>query len=514
MKFRRRTYKPIWPYLLISAVLCFLFYSTNYNGNWSYWADQELTLGYNGLLINSGYSQEYLDHPGFFSIHFISLLLKISYLMGFSQIQTITDFNHQQSIFSSMNYLVVVARHLALIFAIVTTSLAYFLAKQITQKKILSLLIAFLIFFSNGIFYHLTLTRTESFAFLFLIISIFLYLKAYQKNHSAQAIYLFLSLLFLFSAALNKAQVLIFVPFYFSWTYYFLEEKQSDSKLIGGDKLRCQIIAALSYFATVLLYVMQSNGLSLAFNLSIVTFFSVLNVVSSKKVGLNPYKSIAIFNGLYVLCYVSLDFISKMVNRGHSIFTNISDPVGMARFLPVTSTATIGAGAVTATLTIQEKLLSLFHIMSSPFGQLFNKITSPTVFLIFSITYMWYFRKTISRKTILFAIFCLLSFYIVAAVNSLRYENAYHYVLFSEFFLLSCSLVLIYQLPNPRVQSKIIGLLIFIILLVNLVPYTNYYNWLKRKGHLPFCTSGLVPYHKKMDVEKIEKECEITTTEK
>jgi hypothetical protein len=339
-------------------------------------------------------------------------------------------------------------------------------------------------------------------------------LKAYQKNHSAQATYFFLSLLFLFSAALNKAQVLIFVPFYFAWTYYFLGQVQSGLKLIGGDRLRWQIIAVLSYCATVLLYVMQSDGLSLVFNLMLVTFFGVLNAASSRKVGFNPYKSIAIFNSLYVLCYVSLDFISKAVNRGYSIFTNISDPVGMTRFLPVESTASIGAGAVTATLTMQEKLVSLLHIMGNPFGQLFNKITSPTVFLIFSLTYIWYFRKTISRKTILFAIFCLLSFYIIAAVNSLRYENAYHYVLFSEFFLLSFSLVLIYQLPNPRVQSKIVGLLIFIILLVNLVPYTHYYNWLKRKGHHPFCTSGLVPYHKKMDVAKIEKECEITITEK
>jgi hypothetical protein len=51
-------------------------------------------------------------------------------------------------------------------------------------------------------------------------------------------------------------------------------------------------------------------------------------------------------------------------------------------------------------------------------------------------------------------------------------------------------------------------------LLANLVPYTNYYNWLIRKGSHPFCQSGLIDYHQRMDSKRIEFECTQASSER
>jgi hypothetical protein len=124
-----------------------------------------------------------------------------------------------------------------------------------------------------------------------------------------------------------------------------------------------------------------------------------------------------------------------------------------------------------------------------------------------------YQRKSITKKEWWFGCFSLTSFYIVNLVNKFRYLDAPQYRIFSEFFLLTFALLLIYKMPQ-RAQKRTLGILIFLILLANLVPYTNYYNWLMRKGSHPFCQSGLIPVHQRMDAKRIELECTQPSSER
>ena len=117
-----------------------------------------------------------------------------------------------------------------------------------------------------------------------------------------------------------------------------------------------------------------------------------------------------------------------------------------------------------------------------------------------------YLRKSIAKKEWWFSCFSLTSFYIVSLVNKFRYLDAPQYRIFSEFFLFTFALLLIYKMPQ-RLQKRTLGILIFLALLANLVPYTHYYNWLIRKGAHPFCQSDLIAYHQKMDIKRIELEC-------
>ena len=495
------------PYFLIGALLTALFYGTGYNRNWSFWADQELTLGYNGLLINSGLNQEYIDHPGFFSIHLIALLLKVGNLLGLSDIQTIAQFNQAPSMFDAMRYLVLSARHVALLSTIALVCGVYFISKKIFKSISIALLIAFLAFVSNGVFYHFTATRTEPIAFLFLMLALYYFIASYQ--HISLKSYCLLQLCFIcfFCAALNKAQILVLAPFYFCWATYFIPSTNLAAKE-SPTKYAHRLIALLSYASLLAFYSSQSAGLGFLFNIALVSFFNLLIAGIALKVRHNnPYLAITIFNACYLIAFQAVEFLSTHINLGVTIFGNIADPMSMTRFLNGSESVLM------VKLSSTEGLLNALNFMISPLVETFGKFTSPTLLVIFCAGYLIYHRGTISPKEWWFSGFTFISFYIVNLVNKIRYLDNPHYRIFSEFFLFTFALLLIHKMPQ-RAQKRTLGILIFLTLLVNLVPYTNYYNWLIRKGSHPFCQSGLINYHQKMDIKRIELECAQASAER
>ena len=497
--------KQCWPYFLIGALLTVLFYSTGYNRNWSFWADQELTLGYNGLLINSGLNQEYIDHPGFFSIHLIALLLKVGNLLGLSDIHTITQFNQAPSIFDAMRYLVLSARHAALLSTIALVCGVYFISNKIFKSLSIALLIAFLALVSNGVFYHFTATRTEPIAFLFLMLALYYFITSYQQIALKSYYLLQLCLICFFCAALNKAQILVLAPFYFCWATYFIPSNNLTPKE-RSTKYSDALLAALSYASLIAFYSTQSVGLGFLFNIALVSFFNLLIAgIALKIVRSNPYLAIAIFNACYLIAFLVVEFISSQINLGISIFGNIADPLSMARFLKGPESALITSSSSS------KGLQSFLTFIVSPLVETFGKFSSPTLLIAFCVGYLMYYRRTITQKEWWFAGFTFASFYIVNLVNKIRYLDNPHYRIFSEFFLFTFALLLIYKMPQ-RVQKKTLGILIFLTLLANLVPYTHYYNWLIRKGDYPYCRQG--PFYQQMDVEKIMLECAKSSPQK
>ena len=503
MKFFLKQYGP---YCLIGILLTALFYSTGYNRNWSFWADQELTLGYNGLLINSGLNQEYIDHPGFFSIHLIALLLKISNFWGLSDINTIAQFNQAPSMFDAMRYLVIAARHAALATTIMLVSSVYYVSNKIFKNTGVALLVAFLAFVSNGVFYHFTATRTEPITFLFLMLALYYFIASYQNTSFKSYFFLQICLICFFCAALNKAQIIVLAPFYFCWATFFIPSANLTRKEISHDFFY-PFLAALSYALLLYFYSIQSLGTGFLFNIALVSFFNLLIAgVAIKIRRSNPYTAIAIFNACYFIAFLVVEFVSTRINLGVSIFGNIADPMSMTRFLNGPESARMASPSST------RGLLSALSFLSSPWIETFSKFTSPTLLILFCAGYLIHYRDTITQKDWWFAGFSVASFYIVNLVNKIRYLDNPHYRIFSEFFLFTFALLLIHKMPQ-RLQKRTLSILIFLTLLANLVPYTNYYNWLIRKGSHPFCQSGLITYHQKMDIQRIELECKLPSTE-
>jgi hypothetical protein len=235
------------------------------------------------------------------------------------------------------------------------------------------------------------------------------------------------------------------------------------------------------------------------FNVLLVSFFNLIVAGIALMIRRNnPFAAIAIFNTCYVIAFLIVEFASTQINLGISIFGNISDPMNMARFLKGPESALITSSSTS------KGLHSFLNFLLSPLVETFGKFSSPTLLIAFCMGYLSYHRWTITQKEWWFAGFTLFSFYIVNLVNKIRYLDNPHYRIFSEFFLFTFALILIYKMPQ-RTQKRTLGILIFLTLLTNLVPYTHYYNWLIRKGAYPFCRQG--PFYEQMNVDKIMLEC-------
>ena len=492
---QRNLFQRYAPYLIIATILITLFYWTGFDRNWSFWADQELTLGYNGLLINSDFSQEYIDHPGFFSIQLIAFLQKIANWLGLSHFQTIDGFNQSESLFDSMRFLVITARHAALVTAITLVSFIYFVSHKITKNISVSLLVAFLVFVSNGVFYHFTATRTEAIAFSFLLLSLYFFVESFKTFPAPALFKLLLALIFFFCGALNKAQILVLTPFYFCWAAYFIPSTH-DQHQQTGEALPArlyQILAPLSYLLLLYFYSLQSSSKGFIFNCALVTFFNgLLLLICYWHQSINRYRSLSLFNLGYWLAYSLTDALSSWINQGVSIFGNIADPMSMTRFL-----------------TGKSQLLDSQYALSwlfSPLVEAFGKISSPTLLILFCVIWMFLKRDQLSKKELWFGLYSFASFYMISLVNKTRYLDAPQYRILSEFFLLTYALLLISKMPRS-LQIKTLSSLIFLSVLANMVPHTNYYNWLIRKGSHPYCQSEVVRVHLRMDEQRIAKEC-------
>ena len=506
-----------WPYLFMIGILSFLFYGTGFDRNWSFWADQELTLGYNGLLINSGLNQEYVDHPGFFSIQLIALLMKLANSLGLSHFQTIEGFNQSESLFDAMRYLVITARHAALVTSIALICGVYWFSKKISGQTSIALLTAFLVFVSNGVFYHFTATRTEPIAFGFLLLSLYCFVRSFQaaptRSQIPEPFTLLLAFIFFFCGALNKAQILVLAPFYFVWVSYFIQNPDQHSQQMTSalPAWFYKILVPVSYLGLLYFYSLQSSGKGFLFNCALVTFFNGLilsigiwqNGISGLKV---RYQAISFLNIGYGLAYVLVEMLSRWINQGVSIFGNIADPMSMTRFLTGQSQLLHAQSALIASPSLTDKLASASVFLMSPLVETFGKISASTLLIGFCVIWMYLKRDQLSKKELWFGIYSFASFYIVNLVNKTRYLDAPQYRIFSEFFLLGYALLLIHPMPK-RLQIKVLSGLIFLTILSNLVPYTNYYNWLIRKGSHPYCHSEVVHFHKLMDEKRISEEC-------
>ncbi|QWE08976.1 phospholipid carrier-dependent glycosyltransferase [Polynucleobacter ibericus] len=495
-----KTLSGFWPYLVLSVLLLALFYATGFNRNWPHWVDQELTLSYNGLLVYSGSNQEYLDHPGFFSIHLIAYLISIANYLGFYQLQDVGDLNNLPSMLEGIKELIITTRHAALITSLAYVFTAYYIANKITRERILSFLIALLVFVSNGVFFHFTLTRTEPIAFLFLIWSLYFYTQFFNHGQDKHPLSLLLCLAMLFCGALNKAQVLVLAPFYFTWTYYFITTERNRS--VASSNSWLQIASATSFIALAIFYSLISSGLSLIINLGLITFFYGLTFLCAKKSGIDAYKATSLFNVFYLLAFESLNYFSFKLNQNVSIFSNIEDPISMTRWLAPDPNAEKIAMDTNAMYVLGK----IANSLAEPFITLFTKVSSPLVLLIFCLGLMYGLRQRLKKSDFLFGAYSFLAFYAVSLINRTRYIDAPHYLLLSEFFLLGFALVLISKLGNTKAKMKTVGALIFIILFINLVPHTRFVNLLMRKGGQPFCSSPQI-YLEKINAQKIALEC-------
>ena len=276
-------------WVLIAIILC-VFYGTHFKRDWSLHVDQELTLAYNAILLNSGLWQEYYDHPGFFTILLLSFLMKVAHAIGYLSVANIEELNRAPSMFIAFGQMLVVAKHLAMLSCLGLCLITYRTLLRFLSAPGLCFVLTLAVFFSSGVIEHFINPRTELITFLlflgsilscyawlsnrvptvraylfwliwillillsfglswqqglfqeeapgfgyqvgFLILVACVWLIRFRKD--ALVVYGSAVFLWLDLAALNKMQILFYAPIYYAWLAFFLCTPRKAMPALGA----------------------------------------------------------------------------------------------------------------------------------------------------------------------------------------------------------------------------------------------------------------------------------------
>ena len=95
MFFKKKYENLIYLFSYISIIFFYLYSKNSLFSHWSDILDQDVTLVYNSILIGSGISQEYLDHPAFTTFFILNIFHKIGYFLNIVEIKNLNELlNH------------------------------------------------------------------------------------------------------------------------------------------------------------------------------------------------------------------------------------------------------------------------------------------------------------------------------------------------------------------------------------------------------------------------------------
>jgi hypothetical protein len=420
-------------FIFLLIVLLFANY-IGLNRHWSSVFDQELTLTYNALVFNNGLPHEYLAHPGYFTILFLSIYLKILNFFNFLEVHKLSEINID-NFNQSFQKLIFFTRIYSAICISIFCWCVFNLFNNFNKNKIYSFLLTLIIFSFPGVIFHVTELRTELLAMTYLILTM-LCLKRFFDTSSF--FYLISFFLFVYCALLNKMQIFFFIPFIF-FIFYFEKKKIHDfnfSDFLFLKKIETKIIL---YF--IILFYLILNNLPLhPFPLLSITvvFFNILLVnlffylIFEKKNSIT--NNLITVNLLIILVFVTLKaFLHIHPSTQEVMFVNLTRIMDLKQYLPLDQ---YEKGQADSQLIF--KIFGDFFILTYEFIKKNILIINVYSFLIIlNIILNIFLRKHLTKSELLFNISCIISFILICIINTFRYyfDLADHYLIFSDFFL-------------------------------------------------------------------------------
>lgn len=482
--------------LLINLMIMWLFFSGNYDRDWSTRADQELTLAYNAVLINSGYRQEYFDHPGFVTIQSIALLMRTLYSYGNLAILTIGNLNESINLFDSFNQIVKASRYLSLIGTLILINISFIVIQTQLRNILATTAILIALFFSSSITEHFLYLRTELITFISLLASALFFTNIYRYSGRNLFINILLGCTFLFLSAINKSQVLLYFPIYFIWSLAIANLSENrNPKNLGLDM--SLILAMGSMLLNLLFFIMMAKGLSKGFQfIYILSLNTTLYLFSKTKSNINQI--MVFFNLNYLIAYCISALVVFAIGHNISLFFNIiNSPLEMLKWAALNQANQENGGI---------EIGSIFWRLLAPLTYVVLKPDSQIVLLGFNLVLGIYLYKRLSTH-LRFAFFVgLLAFYLCSIISSTRYW-APNYFIFSEFFLIANLVLLLKAIQTRRTQIFLAFTVALSVLSINLPTFSRDRISMGNARQEICNTPYLVESHHQINKELIFKEC-------
>ena len=494
--------------LALLLIIFSLYFISEKNRSWSQHADQEITLAYNALLANANQKQEYLDHPGFYTVQSLAQLIKLKVILGNSSIKNVDDLNAQPSLFAGFSDIVASAHLLSFIGVAILAISWYLYSRTEIHDNLASFFLSIAIFFDDAIIKHQFIQlRTELIACLLLYFSIFIFFRSVKRNHGFELFSLFISLVLLFCAALNKAQIFLFVPLYFFWAILYFRKAEESKKIVFRKKYEI-LIALLSILICFIFFISQSKGLSIWFNLLFLTSLNGLVCLYWRINGGNLMRQIAIFNAVYLGSYLTTRlFIYGWVGYSSDLFTQINNPMNMLYWANSLNLEAYNKGSIhwdevsTHPSVFRLVSLAIEHILM-PAKLVLLDINSQS-FLFYLNLFLLLISKNTQKIIRWNVIICLILFYVILVISSFRYLSG-HYFIFAQFFLI---MALISQISIVKQKKLYCFLIMLIMILINQASIRS--TVFDNDNNLKALCSGayMGDWHKQLQLEKFINDC-------
>jgi hypothetical protein len=476
---------------VLLAVVLVLFILGEQQRNWSQYADQDLTLAYNAL-------QEYFDHPGFFTIHSLALLIKIKFLFGYSHIHTISDLNSFSSLFLGFADIVSSTHFLAFLSVGVLLIATYIYSRSELKDDFSAFFIALATLTTGSAISHFIHFRTEMISCLLLYLSIFIFFQSNSGKEKERIFCLYIALILSFFTLLNKVQLILYIPMYIFWAIYLYSGMRIQERVLFSKKIEIKQ-AICATFVCYAFFCLRASGLSILFYILYLSSLNGLVYFYWRKNGGSLAKQITSFNIAYLLAFGTAFLIiyTLLGYKEGQLFTLIKNPMKMLVFANSDL-----RGTMTSNLNIFNLASVLGAQISFPAKEILSKFNSESIFFYLNVLLLFLLKKQ-DRKNKINVLICLLFFYLIAIISSFRYRTD-SYIIFSEFFLI---VALISQISAMR-YKKLFCFSVFIVLLA-----TNfeeiYSRLLNTDSNIStLCSNSyMFDWHRQLDINKFYDEC-------
>ena len=498
----------MWSLALCLVVIALPIYSVftfaDPGRSWANFADQELTLAYNAVLIQSGLRQELYDHNGFVTIYLLSKYIAAKSLVVDGLISQVSQLN-AGSYFFKFQQLVTYSREFAALSAYLMSSSVFFLLLLLGLGPISSALLAIAYVFSTGAMVHFEQLRTEPLSLLLGLGSAFLFSRSGSATRPGKFGKALLPFIILILAIVNKIQVMIYCLLYFG-ALLLLQSKQSlalTPPTYGGRSTRrFKGVHFLSIALTLSLFGLLVSIPGHATNWRSIAIFGLFFLVGGLLVFLRDHLwsprrlcetlhlHVIEFAGLYMAGLVCAFFLVMILSRNPLLFIQVANPVNL--FLYSTHTQ------ASSGLSTDMLLLPLQHVFD-PNGTSWHYLAATLVTMVAS-------RRNLKRLDWWAPPFFLCACYLIDLTSSIRYL-APHYLIYSEVMLL---LMLVYFLR--KLDSSTMVILLCAGILAGSVAATARDAIGKLQSNLgqeaSYCASSFIrDWHRRIDHTAFMREC-------
>ena len=170
MFYKKYTENLIYFFSFISLIIFFLYTKNSLFSHWSDILDQDVTLIYNSLLVESNIPQQYLDHPAYTTFFVLSFFFKIGYLFNIIDIKNIDDLLNHSNKNDTLQIIHNISQFVHLTYSVILILIFKKILHRIIDDNFSSFLLSIIFLISPSYIYLFELIRSEILSLIFIFL--------------------------------------------------------------------------------------------------------------------------------------------------------------------------------------------------------------------------------------------------------------------------------------------------------------------------------------------------------